>query len=242
VKTKKPCLWKVSALDISASLALRAYAAKVLRFRYRNKRWRLEVFHNATGLRSRLKLWNESGTNRARIADSVLSGFVHRNISRSRRFRPTRSCLEAIGKRRSGAFFLNSSEASESNQNRARVKAFAITAPCGGPRSFVSVARNRLPAIGVMAGLDPGHEKTPSCPGLSRASTSCLGAKRVDGRVKPGHDDSECRPNPHPEEARSAISKDEGPDGWSLMRASMVPERCEASSGDARAALLTMRN
>src|SRR2546429_4728918 len=35
------------------------------------RRVRLGVFHNATAMPSRLKLWNESGTKRARIADSA---------------------------------------------------------------------------------------------------------------------------------------------------------------------------
>ena len=48
LKKKRPCF-----PGISASLAVG------------------EVFHNATHLRSRLKLWNESGTNRARIGDFV---------------------------------------------------------------------------------------------------------------------------------------------------------------------------
>src|SRR4051794_40051521 len=39
------------------------------------------------------------------------------------------------------------------------------------------------------------NQPPPSCPGLSRASTSTLsGSKDVDGRDRPGHDETRVRP------------------------------------------------
>jgi len=76
-----------------------------------------EVFHNATHLRSRLKLWNESGTNRARIGDSTplrLRSPQHLALT------PDGGTRSSLAKRDKGGIcveFLKFETASESNQN-----------------------------------------------------------------------------------------------------------------------------
>jgi hypothetical protein len=91
---------------------------------------------------SRLRFWNESGTNRARIADSVLPGFVHRNISRGSVIRGTRSSLNGLDKPRKQREFLNRSENAESNQKRARVNRIPL----------LPIARHS----GAMRSIEPG--------------------------------------------------------------------------------------
>ena len=67
-----------------------------------------------------------SGTSPERIAPEsltpVVSGFVHRNISRSRSIQGTRSSLSAIDKARFGSKILKRFGKPESNQNQQRVK------------------------------------------------------------------------------------------------------------------------
>src|SRR5258707_10939655 len=67
-----------------------------------------------------------SGTVAERIAPEsvtrLLSGFVHRNISRRRPGRGTRSSLARLHKGPIGGAFLKSSARAESNQNWQRVK------------------------------------------------------------------------------------------------------------------------
>jgi hypothetical protein len=76
----------------------------------------LEVFHNATPVWSRLKLWNESGTNRARIgASSPLRLRSPQHVALT----PddgTRSSLAQLDKGGFGGKFLKVVEAAESNQ------------------------------------------------------------------------------------------------------------------------------
>src|SRR5664280_3250928 len=115
-----------------------------------------EVFHNATHLRSRLKLWNESGTNRARIGDSYplrLRSPQHLALT------PhcgTRSSLARIDKRRFGGEILKSEENAESNQKRARV--------------------NRDSATSVIPGWCVSTR-----PGISRFRVRCFASPRNDG-------------------------------------------------------------
>src|ERR1700729_2673279 len=79
-----------------------------------------ELFHNATHLRSRLKLWNESGTNRARIGDSYplrLRSPQHLALA------PpigTRSSLARVDKRGHGDEILKIWATAESNQKAKR--------------------------------------------------------------------------------------------------------------------------
>src|ERR1700739_3367248 len=63
--TKRPC-----SVGFSASLGVERVVRESRSGSTTNLHAGLEVFHNATPVWSRLKLWNESGTNRARIADS----------------------------------------------------------------------------------------------------------------------------------------------------------------------------
>ncbi|TFV36780.1 hypothetical protein E4K66_22515 [Bradyrhizobium frederickii] len=59
-------------------------------------------------------------------------------------------------------------------------------------RRRADVARGRRGEIApLQATADDAHYTTPSCPGLSRASTFFSRRRKqdVDGRVKPGHDD-----------------------------------------------------
>ena len=80
------------------------------------------MYHNATPSRSRLKVWNESGTNRARIGDSspcLLRSPQH--IAQIAIF-GTRSSLTRADKRWFGGEILKRFGWSESNQKRGRVK------------------------------------------------------------------------------------------------------------------------
>jgi hypothetical protein len=66
-----------------------------------------QMFHNATHLRSRLKLWNESGTNRARIGDSYPLRLRSPQYLALAPHNGTRSSLAPIDKRRYRAEILN---------------------------------------------------------------------------------------------------------------------------------------
>ena len=107
-------------------------------------------------LRSRLKLWNESGTNRARIGDSSplrLRSPQHLALT------PhcgTRSSLARIDKRRFGGEILKSEENTESNQKRARV--------------------NRDSATSAIPGWCVSTR-----PGISRFRVRCFASPRNDG-------------------------------------------------------------
>ena len=74
-----------------------------------------------------------SGTSPERIAPEsltpVVSGFVHRNISRSRSIPGTRSSLSAIDKARFGSKMLKPFGLAESNQNQQRVKLIPMFKP-----------------------------------------------------------------------------------------------------------------
>ena len=62
-----------------------------------------------------------------------------------------------------------------------------VAASVVGPDAVARMSKG-YPGSSVLAVLAP-----PSCPGLSRASTSCLVTlKNVDGRDKPGHDGNCC--------------------------------------------------
>src|SRR6204780_3908285 len=87
-----------------------------------------EVFHNATHIRSRLKLWNESGTNRARIGDSCpLRLRSPQHLALAPHTGP-RSSLARLDQRRHGDEILKMCAARESNQNTERVNWIRITA------------------------------------------------------------------------------------------------------------------
>ena len=119
------------------------------------------LFHFATPLMSRLKLWNELRTNRARIGNSfslLLRSPQHLAWNPSG---GTRSSLGASHKRRFLVEFLKAADNPESNQKWVRV--------------------NRIHGLHtplVMPGLVPGiHVLAPAS------------KKGVDRRVKPGHDE-----------------------------------------------------
>src|SRR3981189_2769064 len=73
-------------------------------------------------LRSRLKFWNESGTNRARIADSVPMLIRSPQHLGPKPHRGTRSSLAPCDKEGKNGRILKANENTESNQKRARVK------------------------------------------------------------------------------------------------------------------------
>jgi hypothetical protein len=74
------------------------------------------VFHNATHVRSRLKLWNESGTNRARIGDSRALRLRSPQHLALAHYGGTRSSLTRLDKRRFVGEILKRGATSESNQ------------------------------------------------------------------------------------------------------------------------------
>src|SRR5215212_5710597 len=82
---------------------------------------RPNLFHSATAMRSRLKLWNDSGTKRARIGDSP------RDLIRSPQHLAlgptgdTRSSLKRLHKVRFSGGILKNREGTESNQKWSRV-------------------------------------------------------------------------------------------------------------------------
>jgi hypothetical protein len=80
-----------------------------------------EVFHNATHVRSRLKFWNESGTNRARIGDSYPLRLRSPQYLALVPHTGTRSSLTRVDKRRHGGEILKMCAPEESNQNAERV-------------------------------------------------------------------------------------------------------------------------
>jgi hypothetical protein len=80
-----------------------------------------EVFHNATHLRSRLKLWNESGTNRARIGDSCPLRLRSPQYLALAPHTGTRSSLARVDKRGHGGEILKMCAPAESNQKAERV-------------------------------------------------------------------------------------------------------------------------
>src|SRR5215216_6692234 len=80
------------------------------------------LFHSATAMRSRLKLWNDSGTKRARIGDSSrdpLRSPQHLALTASGN---TRSSLDGLDKRWCLGGILKNRENAESNQKWSRVK------------------------------------------------------------------------------------------------------------------------
>jgi hypothetical protein len=80
-----------------------------------------EVFHNATHFRSRLKLWNESGTNRARIADSTPLRLRSPQYLALAPHIGTRSSLARVDKGGHGNEILKMCGPAESNQKAQRV-------------------------------------------------------------------------------------------------------------------------
>jgi hypothetical protein len=80
-----------------------------------------EVFHNATHLRSRLKLWNESGTNRARIGDSYPLRLRSPQYLALTPHIGTRSSLARVDKRGHDGEILKMCATGESNQKPERV-------------------------------------------------------------------------------------------------------------------------
>jgi hypothetical protein len=85
----------------------------------RGARWRTPVDNTV------LKLWNESRTNRARIADSRLNGFVHGNISWQGRLIP--QYRVTVG---------NRPAASNSEKDQAHCPAFECGAMASRPGTF----------------------------------------------------------------------------------------------------------
>src|SRR5260370_15990330 len=80
------------------------------------------LFQFATAVWSRFKLWNESGTNRARIADSCWLLIRSPQHLALRPICATRSSLARLDKRRFGGEFGKRHGPHESNQKRGRVK------------------------------------------------------------------------------------------------------------------------
>jgi hypothetical protein len=83
---------------------------------------RPNLFQSATAMRSRLKLWNDSGTKRARIADSPrdpLRSPQHLALTASG---DTRSSLQGLDKRSCQGGILKKRENAESNQKWSGVK------------------------------------------------------------------------------------------------------------------------
>src|SRR5665213_1048910 len=80
-----------------------------------------QVFHNATHQGSRLKLWNESGTNRARIGDSYALRLRSPQHLAWNAENSTRSSLTARNKPRFDRPNVKRGRSAESNQKRARV-------------------------------------------------------------------------------------------------------------------------
>jgi hypothetical protein len=106
-------------------------------------------------LQSRIRFWNESGTNRARIGDSVrmpLRSPQHLGLGP---FRGTRSSFPAIDKPAKMPQILNAKENTESNQKRARVNR---DSPCSSFRG--------------------AHRREP---GISRFRVRCCASPRNDG-------------------------------------------------------------
>jgi hypothetical protein len=79
------------------------------------------MFHNATGRRSRFKFRNESGTNRARIADSPSLRLRSPQHLAPTPHRDTRSSLTKLDKAPFDDEFIKNGDSSESNQKRGRV-------------------------------------------------------------------------------------------------------------------------
>src|SRR6478736_447309 len=108
------------------------------------------------------------GTVAERIAPEsvtrLLSGFVHRNISRWRLGHGTRSSLARLHKGPIGAAFLKSSARAESNQKRQRVKSRVV------PRK----RDHSLPLEGVAASGPPVWTPTPQpLPARWRGAIEC---------------------------------------------------------------------
>jgi hypothetical protein len=142
--------------------------------------------HFATLVSSRLKLWNESRTNRARIADSSPHPFRSPQHLALTSDAGTRSSLADVNKRRFSVEFLKigvESEVEESQAESLRLR-----------DAFVSLSFKRDAAVVAPPPL------------TSRASFARLGPRRgegkrsarfhgieskqvVDGRVEPGHDE-----------------------------------------------------
>jgi hypothetical protein len=80
------------------------------------RRWRLRSVSQCDASRSRLKLWNESGTNHARIADSDQLRFRSPQHLALTPHRGTRSSLARLDKLRFGGEILKAFENVESNQ------------------------------------------------------------------------------------------------------------------------------
>src|SRR3981081_4038011 len=84
------------------------------------RRWFLETVSQCAALRWRLKFWNESGTNRARIADSVpmlIRSPQHLGLTPHR---GTRSSSARYDKAGNYGRILKANENTESNKKRAR--------------------------------------------------------------------------------------------------------------------------
>ena len=100
------------------------------------------MYHNATPFESRLRLWNESGTNRARISDSIFPGCVHRNIWSQIRFEITRSRLNSFNKCAENTPTVKAEVESKRGQSQAenRNQALAFAQSRGRPIYCVIIA------------------------------------------------------------------------------------------------------
>src|ERR1700733_10086673 len=122
-----------------------------------------EVFHNATHLRSRLKLWNESGTNRARIGDSTPLRLRSPQYLALAPHTGTRSSLARLDKRRHGDEILKMCAARESNQNTERVNWIRITASWRHAGASPGRGPGWLPAWRHRAASEPPSGTAPGC-------------------------------------------------------------------------------
>ena len=93
-----------------------------------------DLYHNATPGGRGLKLWNESGTNRARIGDSPPMRLRSPQYLAWTLYGGTRSSFGWSDKRRNRDDFLKVGDAAESNQKRARVNRIHVCslAPLAG--------------------------------------------------------------------------------------------------------------
>ena len=120
----------------------------------------LKCVHNATHAGSRLKLWNESGTNCARIADSMpvrLRSPQH--LALSALIGGTRSSLTALDKRRFGGEFLKVLTACGVESEARRVNGIRRLCHCRA-----SVARVGVGSPRVACESPPGSMLAPTRP------------------------------------------------------------------------------
>ena len=150
---------------------------------------------------SRLRFWNESGTNRARIADSVLPGFVHRNISRGPIICGTRSSLDGLDKPRKQREFLNRNENAESNQKRARVNRIRLLLIA---RHSGMVRKHQTRTLEIPGSMLPHRPGMTANGATASPSPRLRGEGRDEGLPLLAFLSARSLPNPHGEERGNA--------------------------------------